>query len=553
MRLIVAISQEKEIDRNEISGALAELHNEKRIDLIQITSSKHLDQLDNHLFFSISHLIQQAIPEIAAKPAQIVDAITYLVRRGGNDLAANYPFNALDKWCERNNSAAEQIVCLARDGHDGALGCLTKTLSILKDHDLAAEFAFDFDGAPRLSGISALAHIPFSSEKEALSVIERLAGIDTDDDDLMTRGNILVAVCAIFARTDGVDIEDAMQPLTKVMRPMSREIAFAILHALFQQSENLSEADLEFFLGELDPAQLDDVHPSHIEQTLSLLLRGGFHETTIDFIKRWLVKVNPDQGEKHTRDLLRDIKTLPLPVQQEIFVDWMLAEDVPLQNALVTIYSELEAQSFEIALEMLPKELTEYEKILLCRKTLGYFWVTPLVSAGVIKSTLNECGDDAAEHIIDILKNSLLINFPGNEQLLSFLNEDLEEHSRGTSLMEAMDWVEQISASFGKEAIKELLPPAESRPVNSEILREQQKDFNKETIRVSPIFQLVPRHRVVMGSSALQYVRDGEELRPIETKIGQIEVSAQMPSQHAFDPVGFQIGSLMLRRARLRP
>ena len=551
-KLILAIAQEEGVDIDDVSDALADLHNAKKIDLLHFASAQHMDLLDGHLFFYVSHIIQKAMPSLTAETASMADAINYLVERGGNDGAANMPFTAFGEWCERNPDAKSQIISLAREDHQGALACLTKVLSVLADHDLAAEFAFDSEGVARLSGITALANIPFSSSAQATETICRLSDISVSEDDLLLRGNILVAICTIFAETTGIDIKEAKDPLSKVICPLSQEITLAILQAIFRQSENISEEAAVYLLDQVDVTYLKDIHPGHVYHALTALLRRNFHDPTIGFIRRWLVELNPDQDDQDTKFLLRDIKKLPAAVQQRVFVEWMLSDDLILQSALLTVYSEHEAPPFEIDTDPLLKALSEEDKKLLCNKTLGFFAVNPLVPAGVIKSVLKNCDDCAAKHIINILKNSLLINYPGNKELIEYLKQDQKSHPRGAALKEALEWADRISSNFGGEVIKELLPPTESRRVNTEIRREWQKEVNRETERQSQLLQLVTRQCLLIGSSTLQYVQDGQDFRPISTHLGQIEVSAQVPSQHVFDPVGFQLESIILRKGVVR-
>ena len=93
-------------DFKRICAACAGLHNDGEINLLGSLSEQNIADQAPHRFFTLQHFYVEAIPNLDASLVEILNLVDTLVRRGGEDLAANQPNGALLLWLKHDLSRA---------------------------------------------------------------------------------------------------------------------------------------------------------------------------------------------------------------------------------------------------------------------------------------------------------------------------------------------------------------------------------------------------------------------------------------------------------------
>src|SRR5262245_7538791 len=99
-----------------IVQACAELHNAGKIDLFALTENRAFQDIAGHRFFMGQQFLCKVIPRLDSPPSGMMCFVDALVKKGGDDLAANQPNAAFRAWCETDAARAHEVVQLAKQG-----------------------------------------------------------------------------------------------------------------------------------------------------------------------------------------------------------------------------------------------------------------------------------------------------------------------------------------------------------------------------------------------------------------------------------------------------
>jgi len=86
------------------------LHNEGKLNLLSLIGGSTFGEIDAHRFFAGQHFFCEAIPSLASSTEEMMVRVRELVRKGGQDGAATFPYHAFQKWCEKDLERSKHIV-----------------------------------------------------------------------------------------------------------------------------------------------------------------------------------------------------------------------------------------------------------------------------------------------------------------------------------------------------------------------------------------------------------------------------------------------------------
>ena len=232
-----------------------ELHNERKIDLVEIPKQPSFKKITGHDFFTAQHFYSEAIPKLDTEVTVLMECCQALVEQGGADGAAGQPNEAFRQWCQNNPAECELVISKAREGDDLAKRFVTFALQASANMETAADFVQSYNDERRLFGMAALGRMPMvdaSKAQHAIQVLEPFL-VTGDDDNL--RANALFAAFDLLKKHNDVEkASSVIEAATNVPGP-------ATLHGLAQiiwlHHSLMTSQAIEKALGALQAIQFD--------------------------------------------------------------------------------------------------------------------------------------------------------------------------------------------------------------------------------------------------------------------------------------------------------
>jgi hypothetical protein len=174
--------------------------------------------------------------------------------------------------------------------------------------------------------------------------------------------------------------------------------------------------------------------------------------------------------------------------------------------------------------------------ITICHKAVGYLILAPVVAASFVVAALR-AGDKSAEpELVQLLLQSLLINF----------GESVAVYSKGVpkgdkayrpvrrALRLHRAYVEGLDI---ETTIKELFPSSYQRGAVRQKHYVMQREIRKEAERQSVFYGLAQHSTLLYGRKALTYMRGADE-PPVSVEMKTVSAGFEMPRLQIVDPVG---------------
>jgi hypothetical protein len=222
-----------QIQEDSLVNKCIELHNRGRINLLSLIDTPQFESLEGPRFFVVQHFFSSAIPLLEAPVDQMLCTVDILVEKGGSDLAAGSPNDALRLWFKKRLERAEQVVEMANAGDERASRLLAFAIEALEDINLARSIITRYSDKRRVSGITALGCIKSPGARQAKLSANLLLPYITSQHDDETRCNSLICVfkvCEQFPSLFAKYVPSAIESVTKVPSDATR---FALAKAIW--------------------------------------------------------------------------------------------------------------------------------------------------------------------------------------------------------------------------------------------------------------------------------------------------------------------------------
>jgi hypothetical protein len=219
--------------------------------------------------------------------------------------------------------------------------------------------------------------------------------------------------------------------------------------------------------------------------------------------------------------------------------DWLMGGEFHVCSALTSIFSEINRSTpcVDVFPEDLP--LNAIDQIFLCRKAIGYLFISPMTAASWCVSVLRRDDAEAASEVADLLFDPLLLNYGGT--LKDWLEEVVKVDAPGTAaIASALSRAKSLwQGAEAARAVVELVPPASHRAL---VRFQEAEEANQIQVRArekSIFAKLVTTQTLLYGdqSSFSRRDRDGNRSTQV-VKMAEISVRSELPKGIFFDPVG---------------
>lgn len=531
-------------DSEPLRNACTVLHNAKEINLLSLTEGSEFEAISPQRFFAGQHFYCDVIPSLDASITEMMRCVHALVKKGGEDLAANQPNAAFKTWCERDLSRAREVIDAAQGEDQLASEHLTFALIAGNFVEEAKHFVEGYSDRRRLSGIAGLGRMTFpdtQSARDALATL--LLVLDSTEEDVLF-ANILLSAFDIKGKTPDLGYQELVSIAERVCAVGGPQVNLACARILFAHAKALSKEVLALLLRPL--TSLDVSHEVTIEVLdvgLATLLDTSHADQAIEFLAELLpsgLDLTLEDFPSFGSALLR----APNRLFQKVLVAWMLSGKHVLCEGVSSLLRGRQQSEQPLDLAISDSSLSPDQQAFICRKAIGYFFLQPVVAGSIIVSVLRTCDDSVVEFARTLLFDPLLRNYGGKikEYLCGIAAIDPAYHHVQLPLKEAEQYLDSIRAVGN---VKELHPSESQRQTVRVRDRDEMRKAHKQAMNQSVLLSLVSRSVILHGRRTVTFVEEpGKKRRPMEMDLKSHSIEFELPRTEIIDPIGLD---LMLR------
>lgn len=495
-----------------------------------------LTKLSTSDFFSIQTIVCEIIPFLDVAPSEVMNLVNLLVEKGGEDLAANQPNAAFRKWCASDRKRADEIVSSARAGDPLSLRHLVFALESKGDFQEALNSA-RAKGEERMAGVLALSRMTLTPVEAAQAVGYILKISETSEEQ--EAAWLIKAALDIAEKHEDLNREQFSEAFNRTAvsdSPITVHLMASALH---------------MHLGQMCPEEvrrcLEGILKVNPEN------RGTVQE--IDAALRRLWKSSPQQAGQAAAKLIAQTEgTIGADELQGFFsaiasgdqkslgtlaTSWLLEGNFYVCSTLTSHFSEINRTAPRVDIQPADLPLDAVDQVFVCRKAIGFLFLSPMTAASWIVAVLRGGHAEAASEVAGLLFDPLLLNYGG--ALKDWLEDVSQTEAPGTqTIRSAIHQANQLWDGF--EAAREVveLEPAASQRALVRFQEEEEAASVQEMAREKSIFaQIVTTQSLLYGDQSSFSMKDGDGNRRSQTvHMAEMSVSSELPKGVIFDPVG---------------
>jgi hypothetical protein len=475
-----------------------------------------------------------------------------LVRKGGEDLAANQPNGAFLKWCEADPVRAEEVVSAAQKGDFLAQRFLTFGLAAGNMVKEAERFVAEYTDERRLSGITALGRMRYtelSSIRSALTTLLR-AVEGTPQDDLLA--NALASTLDLADKTGQMTWDEVLGIVRGVSEMAGPNAKFCCARALWSHAKALPEQLVPLLLRPLQ--SLDPSHKGTIRELdhgLATLLETPHADHAAEFITALFSSAEGALTLSEFPSFGRKLIEGPSARFHGVLISWLLSGNRALCEGLSGLLRGDDLSGTPLNIALAEFHLSPVQQLFLCRKAIGFFFLQPVTAASILISVLRACDDEVAGEVRSLLFEPLLLNYGGT--IREYFNGIDPEDRAWPHVKTAIELQERYLTDLRSAGtIKELHPSEHERQIEHLRFHDDMQKAHKEAQKASVLLSLVRRSVLLYGKRSITYVEGpGKERRPVEMELKSHGVTIEMPRMEIVDPRGLDYMLRVFRVERL--
>lgn len=542
-------------------GLLVDLHNAGEIDLLDIITTEAVERHKGRDFFDGQHLYERLIPRLTGSVRNMVRVVETIRVGAGNDMAAGLHIDKFAKWCGDDPSRPAELLALIDEGLAEANGYLIIAIKTgtAVDRPLFVNRAYGFlEGGTerqRWDALSALGQIGMPDEADWDRLLDALGTALAANPDDTFRAYFLSAIgerlkdapaervgaletLAGLALSEGGEhtLHAASRLLAFYPEPLSAALKARMLKALRKvNAGNKGTIDLlDIALSKMVKAgQVLEVR--HLAEALVRRDEGAVKLGRLDATVRAVVE--------HPDDALADW-----------VVSWLLDGDHGLCTAMDRAMFGAGRDERPLRIDFSRYGLRDTEYPYLARKIVGSFFLKPVLMSSLLSSLLRAVPEAVSAEVEKVLVDPVLQNYAGSTRgLLIPISEDPTDPAASAvaRAIAAQDcYLERLRAPG---SVPELRPSERERQLEWERHTDSMSEAMRKARRKSIFAQIATESVILYGKRAVSWVENaGDGPRRMETQMGSISTSFEMPRVDVVDPIGLQL-MLLSFRAEARP
>ncbi|ETI64311.1 hypothetical protein C100_08025 [Sphingobium sp. C100] len=537
-------------DTDPTLSTLAELHNAGEIDLLAIVTKSSISAFQGHLFWQGQQVYRALISQLEASAEALLSVIQILIDAAGQDFAAGMPVEEFAKWCALDPSRPAELLGLV----DRKVPNADRFLTIAIKNGVAVDKAYFMDRAyafltsgtetEKQSAINALGQVPLSTNEDWDRLLEAFADLLSAEASDSIRSPLLTAIARRF---DGAS-QERQDRLTA--------LGIAAVAPLGDFTLDTAARTLAF-------------DPEHLSLTLidalldALLAIKGANKGTVEMLDLALMKLLKQGHAARTRRCLETLlrrEDDPIELEQldslcyalreaggQVFEDWIVAwlldGDYALCGALNDALFGAGSDEFIFDIDFTRFGLREVDYAYLARKAIATFFLKQSVMTSLLVSLLRTAPPAATEAIVELVIDPILINYAGiRDEYLQPIADNAADPAQ-TAVQRALDGQDAYLAglrSIGR--VPELHPSERERRLEWQRHSDSMADAWRAARKKSIFASIATESLILYGTRAVSWFADHDDARRrIETPMGSISHSFEMPRVEIVDPLGLQM------------
>ena len=499
---------------------------------------------DDPVFFLGQKLLCELIPLLDVGHRDMMQLVSTLVSRGGEDFAATQPYAAFRKWCAVDLVRVKAVLHDARNGDELAIEHLCFALEAGADSVSALEFLNDSSGNKvKMGAATALGRMTLEAEI-ATTAIRSLSEVSIKSQDIHVRNCALLSSFEILDKHPGIPRTDVKHALDKALDDTSAENLHALSNLIWMHGNSLSEKEVLLVLKALQ--SVDSEHHRTlqlIDYAIPNLVREGYFDAISNLVANLIRssqgKIRVDTFTSFREELVDGDRRR----FSRLTVKWFLEGNFHLCSSLAELFKFVGSKQLTLDLQPgdLPADLEE--QLFISRKAVGFMFLAPVSVASLFVAILRHGDSGISEDVLALLYNPLLVSFSG--ELQKYLKDVVKQNSKSNvvRISEILNRKQQaLDALAGIETLIELHPSEKHRQIEYVRLSREMTQAMKEGKKQSVFFDFIPIQTLLYGSSASSYIVDpDEELRSVNIEMKSHSIEYEYPQLDIFDPEGLNM------------
>ncbi|WJY19859.1 hypothetical protein QQS45_06500 [Alteriqipengyuania flavescens] len=541
-------------DGDPTIAMLGDLHNGGEIDLLNIVTRESIQAFEGQVFWGGQQVYRALISRLQAPAEALLNVVQVLIEAAGQDMAAGMPVEEFSKWCGSEPSRPKELLALV----DRKVPHADRFLTIAIKQGVAVDRPYFLDRAygfltggsetERQAAINALGQIPCQSDAEWDRFVAAFSDLVTAEDTI--RAPLITAVArrlkdAPPGRRDQLT-ELAVAALEQrgdhTLDTAARTLAFDPEHLPDELIDALLEALLAIKGANKGTVEMLDL-------ALMKLVQNGHAERARHYLEH-ILRREEDRIELEELDSLSyTLRNADGQVLEDWVVAWLLDGDYDLCGAMNDALFGAGSDEFDFGIDFARFVLTDADYPYLARKAIATFFLKQSVMASLIVSLLRSAPAEAADAIVELLVDPILINYSGiADDYLKPISEDDTDPAH-TAVQRALAGQEAYLDGLSSIGIvPELHPSERERQLELQRHSDSMSEAWRAARKKSIFAEIATESLILYGIRAVSWFRDHtDEPRRIETPMGSISHSFEMPRVEIVDPMGLQMMLLHFR------
>ena len=539
---------------DQLADELADLHNDGRLDILEVFRSDELPSADP-TFFRLQQAFCLTLPRIRCAVAEAAATCQVLFEKGGVDLAAGQVYDSLLNWLQLSPSRPDEGLSFVRSDLDKQTGITRHVLVAGATHDPEkyAEEALDLSRQPqphiRQDALLALGRI---APEDGGSILDRI----TDRVDEVIESPESDHDAAIATRTALQLLDRFGERLVRVVEPLLIKACdkpksvtrHAIAVGLHGGHGSYTEAMIDASFSAIRHVDRDaPATIQFIDVTLSQWDLAGDRQRVFRFLRQLLSNGDNAVDLEALDSFQHKLTNGPADLLGWYVVSLLLTGHHRLSLAARRLLPHEEVPT-GLDIDLTEFALDSAWVPFLARKILGYCLAHKAGASALLLSCLRAVSDENRADLETLILSHFLLNYPGEIEWLEAAisaNDPAEVSVKrlSSSLARYLEGLQRtgLCAAFQPNARELLLQAHRQADLARTIWKEAQQR--------SVMYQLVHRSVLLYGSASVYHVHadKGSDPQRQEMPLTSFNQEIDMPRLEALDPVGLQNAILSFR------
>lgn len=531
-----------------LPSILAELHNESKLNLVELFSSfKNITE--NHDFFSVRRVFEEVLPNINASVKDVAECVKHLTLEAGQDMVAYMLLSPFKEFCKKDIDRTKALLDIALTNIDEDFDHLTTAIEAGASNDEVTYVN---------QAIELLTH---ENELIIQRAIFALGRINYQDKTLMEPVAIAITKSSMSSPTDLI-LATSMRALFAVVF-QSDDLENLFLDFLNTHSDHLDDryihaaSEILFYDGKkvssnVEPKLLNIccyTKPenkgtiNNIDFALERILKSNRIDDCVFFLERFFELSEYKLSVKYFDSFVRELHNHRDTHLSALLTRWLLSKRIKLGKYASDLLRDIDKG---ISIGFDPACVAKESKgvhLFLARKACGWFFNQPRTAISLIESLVLDVPDDELTDIQQLIFHPLCVSYPGSiRDHLEALNESKEDKAKQIAanvLSEYEEYQASVKAAF---KINELSPSEQDRHTywrhHNKLMNESMKQARKKSV-LSSLF--AGNESVLLyGNKSIHYIHHGEQKTRQEVSLSEVSTSFEFASMHNLDPHGLE-------------